>query len=1661
MRIWKRLISTLLVAVMFTHSPLSDLAQANNNTNRVTAETVSTPEPESDSSETEETKTTNAKGYVSDMKIFSAENQDTRNKRAKEYEDKGYKIFKDNNGTPVDLNESTGRDYVCLAYKTTDDESDAIRSVKMLEMDQGYEWFSYQTVAEGQMEKLEPAAADIIVAAREFKDNLSKGSKSAKYAKDYLNYLYFTQKVNYSYSYLTKEKKYPLGDYLADDPELQMIKKLIIQMNSASLTSMYSQLSLGVSDVGETWAERIEKTDTFLNKTPNSSENAIYDRLYYDYSLDTRDVIQKFAKDYREATERREENGGKIETVSSDVGNNGLTKDNVQDVIDSGNEEDGAGDILNITAYEMLNKFNVGKEKLGDYILRLADESYDTRTDMRKLYPIVEAFTNGQFGMIKVVGLAQMALFLNQSDEFYQELESRKAKTVESIKEATKGETSISVWTGVNTEFYEREVALTSDAYRQSKAGAVYTEMTRQGSFYDNMNLAMTWIGLACSVAGLVTGVVALGLFIYGSELSVWAACVSVIGTGVTMSVLGTIGCLMVIVGWVTLAAIIICAIIYFVHWLIEKFKDEEKRDYTKRPEEVYDLEDVRIKGVKKKAFIRYEPVRDEGGKIMDLNGEDGNGWNLLYYTKYENVGSPLCVDELGNTFARTVNSVGSPNGYEPVTCFGDNDAANLNSYVRKKKAKSLYLHYITKDLIDGIEYHYDDSVEEVEQEEKEYLNKGTKIKLGNDEKYLAELFVSHEDTQAAAKAGIMKKPGFKVYDYNLTPGDGYTYLGYSSTTVAKDAIRDIRIVPNFSSGETLALGDATYGSAGTLPNGNAIVYTIYNSAGPPVIDKLTVTDSYLPMESELEPVNYLCGGEAVSLTDTFNNPKYLYFKPTIAFTSGEKYISGLQFVSGRKCFDARDRSVLVKQLNLEDKELKGEFAIDGLYSDGKETIYLYETKPVIFGFGTYEAQEPFSYTVEKYKLNLYYTTTYNPYRAIYDVGIFTSTPNMTYLPRSLGTPNGSYTAAANTLLTSDMLLRGVLKEEQCNFKSIDRDERVKVISTNAYIDKLCCCDNPKRVQYGCPKIEDNVTDDSAPYRSQGLYMLGVTSAGTKAPLKEGEITLSTSSECPEGWHSVQRLTDPFNTESIDISYATQRKRDDKLYMYVKGEAAHRGKYISGFNISTYERPKNTQGHKYSDNEIKLYDEMADDVSIIGLLSKCYGEVMNVNLSVAQKNAWYNNSDSHPGKASYISFTRTDDENYAITGILMYRSDKLSPIRVKVDGIEYHRAGDKVGDYYFYYTKNPAANPGSPLIDVTFDDYPLKDGWATVIGIGQGKEQNTATYLSEFMGQNGFMHLYADTHDAVIKDLKVVQGAIKRKFSEFAKDGFNYVVKENLNHGTPTGEVYLGYKMSSAEGVNMDWTVIDDEDWEFDDDTDENDPEYEDWKDFGIDTDIIGFDDETAVRDIICVVGNQGFTVPTDDGDIKTSLKLEGKPVNKIKHNGTIYDLVSNISLNEGNEGLPIYLYKTEKETINIGDKRFFLNPLRDICLCAGDSVPTSSEKEGVWENLLDVYGSRVNLNIEDIFYGDNGHIADLRLYLFTQRYMGDGSTDDEEVSEDLDDLDLDDDDLEDVDSDDADSDDEEVPSNVETGPVKPGAEIVGGEASDTFYTETLYLKNN
>ena len=1562
---WKKVVSVLLIAVMFSINPLSDAAPKGAQAKKTKEEqtvtvTENTLDNTSDNTAVndinlKEEEAPSERLYVSELRLFKGEED------CKKGESEGWIIVK-NDETFSNLNEVTteGSPAVYLGYKTTTNEDEAIRDIKMLEMDREYKWFDYQKVAEGQMAKLEPMVADIATAAVEFKDNLAGGSKAAAKAKAYLNLLYFTKDYPNG-DKVTSEKIY-LGDYLASgEVDQQLLKKLIVRMNGGSLLAIYSQLVLGLTDTGKNWAERISEAKTLSEEKASATQKRIWDRSYYEYSMDLLPKLKSFAENY--AKIGKASASGSAADILKDSGDE-LTSDNVQDVLKAGSASE-AADIAYQTAYEKLNKYSVGSEKLGDYILRLGTKDYSTRQDYREMYPLVEALTNGQYGMCKLVGIEQFALYLDNTDETYAKMDEERDKLEKTISNVTKGEKTISVWVGVNTEFYDRPVALTSDAYRESKAGLDYTELTREGEFYDQMNLIMMGIGIASSVCAVISGAIQLGLLISGSSLGVWAACTAMIGTGFWATALGILGAAVTVLGSAALIALLVCLIVFVVYKIAEYVHRDDKGDYTEMPKEIYDIVEITKNNVKQRAFTKYVPVTNGSGAPQDLNGDDGKRWNLLYYTKNKGYGAPLCVDNEGKAFIRVMDRPETPEGTVPVSCFGEGSAANLNSFVRKGDSRNIYLYYITTASLDGT----DGSVKDGDD-----INDGDDAKVDgkdniNKKKFLYSLIISKESTESAAKTGIRRKPGFQVLDYNLTPNqDGvYTYIGFSLTSVEKDAIRDIRIVPNYT--QDVSYGPANYTSAGTLEDGSAIVYTRHKDMGSPIYGGLAIRDKILPAEDPLEPINMFCGGNAFNLgMQKGGKPVYLYFLPSKSFTSGEKYISGIQVVAARKTKETRGRDELLNELGLTD--LGGELASYRV-APQKDVLSL-DTEGMRYG-----GLAPYhTHNYEDYTAQFAYSLTYNPYRAIYDVGIYRATTRIDKLLPMIGSTEGVY-ACAETVMISD-------KTELYSESNYHRGEDVKISKNSNYYGTKEAVRvlphhswiNPPhftgRGYYQSLNPEGNINMlklEKMDYRLIGLYMIG-PGGNRKNPLKEGDLVVSSLKDAPAGMRPAKLFTDPYSDKPTNLGYETTGVKQTPAYMYIRGEKQQKPKYISSVDIVTYKKPEAPKADMSDDEkkqyeaQVKYADNYSDDSCRMGLISKVSGQIYNYNISADQSKVWYNYKYAGTKDASYIGVNRTDDSNKAITGIIWYKTDK-APHLIKVGGVDYRRTGEPVKGYYLYYTKSPAANPGVPLTDIIFDHNVINKGQANIITLripdsDDGKTKADFLYQPDGITMN--MHMALDTSDAIISGISVIQGGRDRSAVELTKSGYNYIIDADFNYNAGGGSVFIGYKMCGASAIKKSTNTS--TNTAAVDDTDD-----EDLSDFNFDfSDVMT--NEKVIYDIVCVKG----------GGVEET----------IKHNGATYHIVSPISLNDGTDGTRLVIYAAYEDTFEINGVKTVLSPLSGMYVCSHDAVPGMGDLKnpyGNWELFLDTEGDEVNLNDGVISTDDKGHIRDCRLFMFLHRY--------------------------------------------------------------------------
>lgn len=818
--------------------------------------------------------------YVSEVMLFSASSTQDAKKKAT---NAGYIP------APGNLNEFTGYNAVVLGYKTTTDKALAITDISMAQMKSGYRMVSYGDVAKKQVEKLTGVASEMMDAIAEFSNNYKAGSPAAEEALRILNY------------YQTDESGNPLlGDYfLSGKCTSDFILKLLSRANTAVINAVYNALVAGTADFGEnTWAERIS-TSEIRELTDSENLGKEEDNQFKGLALELYPVIQQFCEKYEDAAARAALNKNNA-LISPEKGDNCEIPDDTMEDIEDGNElKESEGDAFYISAYEALNAYKYNETTLlGDWIVSMGRLTFSTIAELRRIYPLVNALTNGQLGIMRMTGVSPLVFYLNNteglleaSEEYFKEIDSK-------VRECSKSN-ALSIWVGTDQSLYEKKIALTDELEKFSQAGQKYTDLTKEDKVDTFLSEALNLINFVSLVVSIAYSITTLSASVVGylSSFAVWAGtattwtvCASAIGSGVLGSILGVLGCAAIIASYVVLVAMIIVLVAMFIKWIIDLFDDEDE-DYTEIPVTFYDLFGS--------SPVKYDLVKSYSG-IADLNAGNGKRWNALYSTTDPAVGKPISVDSLGSAFIIRSGANETPAGYTPISNFGEVVAANMNANVRESDAKAIWL-FCHKDGSD---------VDINEGETAEPDSKG----------YLMKLALRTEETEAAAKTYLTKKD-FQILDVNLSPVSGrYTYLGYMTTRDPASAITDIRISAR-NTASPFIFGDASYTNCGSTATGDGLYYTSYASAGTPILADILAVESEKEAPEGYEPVNLFCGGSAFNFNNGDNiggdtgtsyehfnaSKRLLYFHPSVMFTSGEEYISGLVFVAGTNAKDKKN----------------------------------------------------------------------------------------------------------------------------------------------------------------------------------------------------------------------------------------------------------------------------------------------------------------------------------------------------------------------------------------------------------------------------------------------------------------------------------------------------------------------------------------------------------------------------------------------------------------------------------------------------------------------------------------------------------------------------------------------------------------------------------
>jgi len=352
----------------------------------------------------------------------------------------------------------------------------------------------------------------------------------------------------------------------------------------------------------------------------------------------------------------------------------------------------------------------------------------------------------------------------------------------------------------------------------------------------------------------------------------------------------------------------------------------------------------------------------------------------------------------------------------------------------------------------------------------------------------------------------------------------------------------------------------------------------------------------------------------------------------------------------------------------------------------------------------------------------LCYSTTYNPYRAIYDIGVYTAEYKSQTMPEDLVLDGVGY-VACQTFTQGDRSYYG---------NTFWGGNYRLIRPTHAYISN--------EEDYGG---DDEYGDTLVCNR--GMFVCG-PEAG-KEPIKMSGFGLSKSAAIPEGCVAVHDMTDKFASKALNLAlYDGERK--NSLYITYPGNAPVKLKYISKITVV-----------------ISHAEDISYDKTMYKLMALGGDEIIKTNLAELPSDSWRNSScaagfdedsdgDDYEDSVAYIRITRTKVKNEAIGSVAMVQTDGKagSTENLRYDETDntasFTLAGDGISycegrKYYLYYSKT-----GNKITEFTVDKNPVNSGQITVLD----KNKNLLT------GNGYYFHTYSDVSLPYYSMFGIAQG---------------------------------------------------------------------------------------------------------------------------------------------------------------------------------------------------------------------------------------------------------------------------------------------------------------
>ena len=374
---------------------------------------------------------------------------------------------------------------VYLGYKTTTDESQAITSLKTMNMTGKYSFDSYQEVLDQMADETKAFMADLQVTLKEWRENYNNGRGKAIQAYYLLQMMYSPDNNNMRMGdLLLNETKEEMGDAaynkLSDEEKLKHADMTTILMQGNSDAMKYIEQILGMgadTDKEKTWLGRLsemgsydsmmdqleqeaeEKNETFLPSDAAAELASQYDSIAQVLAVKIVS-LQSSIKEYLESGTTLQDDENKITS---------FIDSSVNDSVAESEEWLAIG-----TIYESLAAFKYPSEDNPDRTLQeffMEEFDPDDAESRTALYPMAAALSEGQRKALSFASLPELLAEGILTDD-------EAEKSVEGLKEYVEHEDSISVFAGVDRSIFDStETALTSSARElQNSSQKSYTE---------------------------------------------------------------------------------------------------------------------------------------------------------------------------------------------------------------------------------------------------------------------------------------------------------------------------------------------------------------------------------------------------------------------------------------------------------------------------------------------------------------------------------------------------------------------------------------------------------------------------------------------------------------------------------------------------------------------------------------------------------------------------------------------------------------------------------------------------------------------------------------------------------------------------------------------------------------------------------------------------------------------------------------------------------------------------------------------------------------------------------------------------------------------------------------------------------------------------------